>query len=104
MSEGSQALPTILFLVAENRLLRETLVRILTEKMDMKIAGAIAIAPAFMDQLTASKAEVVLLDSSSFTPHGAHLVTNIRRALPKTRVVLIGMEPDQNTFLAAVRE
>jgi DNA-binding NarL/FixJ family response regulator len=104
MSEGLQSLPTVLFLVAENRLLRETLVRILTEKMDMKIAGAIPIAPALMDQLAASKAEVVLLDSSSFTPHGARLVSNIRRALPNTKVVLIGMESDQTTFLAAVRE
>jgi DNA-binding NarL/FixJ family response regulator len=104
MLEGSQSSPTVLFLVAENRLLRETLVRILTEKMDMKVAGAVAVAPALVDQLTASQAEIVLVDSSSLPSPGAHLLTNIRRALPGARVVLIGMEPDKNTFLTALRE
>lgn len=104
MSEVLQSSPIVLFLVAENRLLRETLVRILTEKMDIKIAGAIAMAPAILDQLTASKAEIVLLDSSSLTPHGPHLLASVRQALPQTRIVLIGMEPEQNTFFRGVRE
>jgi DNA-binding NarL/FixJ family response regulator len=104
MLEVLPSSPTVLFLVAENRLLRETLVRILTEKMDMKVAGAVAIAPALIDQLTASHAEVVLVDSSSLPSPGAHLLTNIRRSLPSARVVLIGMEANENTFFTALRE
>lgn len=92
------------FLLAENRLLREALARILSEKTDVTVVGAVAFVPTVMEQLLASGAEVVLLDSPSVAFHGPRLVSTIRRILPNVRIVMIGMERDETTFFRAVRE
>lgn len=102
----SQVIPnrlTPVFLLAENRLLRETLVRILSKKSDLAVVGAVPFAPTVLDQLVSSKAEVVLLDSPSLAFHGPCLVTSVRRILRTAKFVMIGMERDETTFLCAVR-
>lgn len=93
-----------IFLLAENRLLREALVRILAKKSDVNVVGAFAFAPPVFGDLVASRAPVVLLDSANLAFHGPHLVANIRSRMPGTRVVMIGMEREEATFLRAVRE
>lgn len=104
MSEAVPFSPTLVFLLAENRLLREALVRILSKKTDVTVVGAIGFAPTAFDALLASKAEVVLLDSPSLAFHGPCLVASIRHILSNARIVMIGMERDQTTFFRAVRE
>ena len=93
-----------IFLLAENRLLREALVRILAKKSDVNVVGAFAFAPTVFAELIASHAQVVLLDSPSLAFHGPHLVATIRSRMPGTRIVMIGMEREEATFLRAVRE
>ncbi len=108
MSDALQPQPrstrAVLFLLAENRLLRETLLRILAEKIDLRVAGAISASPGVIDLLAASKPEIILLDSSSMAAHGPTLIAQIRRLLPQSRLVLIGMEHDPEIFFRAVRE
>lgn len=96
--------PAVLFLLAENRLLRETLLRILAEKIDRRVAGAISASPGVVDLLAASNPEIILLDSSSMAAQGPTLITQIRRLLPQSRLVLIGMAADAETFFRAVRD
>ncbi len=96
--------PTTIFLLAENRLLGEALVRILSKKPDLTVVRATAFTPVALDELVASKADIVLLDSPSLAFSGPHLVMNIRRLLPDAGIVMIGMERDEATFLRAVRE
>jgi len=103
MSDATPS-PTTIFLLAENRLLREALVRILAKKPDVTVVRAMAFDSAALDELVACKAEVVLLDSPSLAFSGPHLATSIRRLLPSARIVMIGMERDEATFLRAVRE
>ncbi len=104
MSETLPSYVTTVFLLAENRLLREALVRILSKRSDATVVGAMAFAPAVLDQLHASKPQVVLLDSPSLAFQGPRLATTIRRILPNARIVMIGMERDEATFFRAVRE
>ncbi len=102
----SQVLPyqlTPVFLLTENRLLREALVRILSKRVDVAVVGAVAFAPTVLDQLVTSQAEVVLLDSPGLAFHGPRLVASIRRMLTPANIVMIGMERDETTFFRAVR-
>jgi DNA-binding NarL/FixJ family response regulator len=102
----SQVLPyqlTPVFLLTENRLLREALVRILSKRVDVAVVGAVAFAPTVLDQLVTSQAEVVLLDSPGLAFHGPRLVASILRMLTPAKIVMIGMERDETTFFRAVR-
>ncbi|MFZ0561352.1 MAG: response regulator transcription factor [Terriglobales bacterium] len=94
---------TPVFLLTENRLLREALIRILSKRVDVTVVGAVAFGPAVLDQILTSAAEVLLLDSPGLAFHGPRLVASIRRMLPAAKVVMIGMERDETTFLRAVR-
>jgi DNA-binding NarL/FixJ family response regulator len=96
--------PTQVFLLTENRLLREALVRILSKRVDLTVVGAVAFAPNVLAQMATSKADVVLLDSPSLAFHGPCLVASIRRILRTAETVMIGMERDEATFFRAVRD
>jgi DNA-binding NarL/FixJ family response regulator len=103
----SQAVPCCLvsvFLLTENRLLREALVRILSKRSDVTVVGALAFGPTVLDRVVASKAEVVLMDSPALAFHGPCLVASIHRILATAEIVMIGMEQDEATFFRAIRD
>ena len=52
------------FLLAENRLLREALLRILSKKDDIHVVGAGSCAPHMFEQIVSTQTSVVVLDSS----------------------------------------
>jgi DNA-binding NarL/FixJ family response regulator len=104
MSQVASSRLTSVFLLTENRLLREALVRILSKRCDVTVVGAVAFGPTVLDRLVASKAEVVLLDSPALAFHGPCLVASIRRMLAAAEIVMIGMDRDETTFFRAVRD
>jgi len=53
------------FLLAENRLLREALLRILSKKDDIRVVGAGSYGPGSFEQRVATRAKVVVLDWDS---------------------------------------
>jgi DNA-binding NarL/FixJ family response regulator len=91
------------FLLAENRLLREALARILNKKNDITVVGAAACSPTYIEAIAAVSTRVLLFDASDATTSLAFIRT-IREALPELKVVMIGMEPNRELFLQAVRE
>lgn len=96
--------PVSVFLLAENRLLREALVRMLRKKRDIKVAGAEGFSPLAMEQIRMANPSVLLMDS--FTPAMSSLqfLREVQHAIPDLKVLMIGMEPNEQTFLQAVRE
>ena len=74
MSQVVSVRRTHVFLLTENRLLREALVRILSKRVDVAVVGALAFAPSVLDQIVTSHAEVVLLDSPNLAFNGPRLV------------------------------
>jgi len=88
------------FLLAENRLLREALLRILSKKDDISVAGAGSYSPAIFEQIVSTGANVVVLDSVApvLAEHGV-----VREINPAIRVVLVGMEADEAIFLRVVQ-
>ena len=89
------------FLLAENRLLREALIRILNTKSNIRVVGAAAYSPT-THEIAAARPNVVLLDSIGLVFSETKLVSALHTAIPGVRVVMVDMEPDQGTFLRAV--
>jgi DNA-binding NarL/FixJ family response regulator len=92
------------FILAENRLLREALTRILSKKSDIRIVGASAFSPDVVAQISAAGPDVLLSDSAAIALSELRLISEVRAAIPGLKVVMIGMEADQETFLRAVRD
>ena len=92
------------FLLAENRLLREALIRILAKKSDMRIVGAAPYSAAALEQVKAAQPSIVLLDSIAPVVSETRIVASLHAAIPGVRVAMIDMELDQHTFLRAVRK
>jgi DNA-binding NarL/FixJ family response regulator len=94
----------VAFLLAENCLLREALVRVLRKKDDLVVAGAIPFSPSALEKVAAANPDVVLFDSASVALAGPCLVSRMRQAGEKPKAVMVGMEDDEATFLRAVSE
>jgi two-component system response regulator DevR len=92
------------FLLAENRLLREALIRILTKKSDIRVVGAAPYSPATMERIVTIRPRIVILDSIALVLSDARLVSTLQIAIPGVLVALIDMDLDQDKFLRAVGE
>jgi DNA-binding NarL/FixJ family response regulator len=91
------------FLLTENRLLREALTRIFGEKSDLSLVGAASLSPQLVKEVTVTRARVLLSDSGLDSFAAVQIIPELRKELPELRVLLIGMESDSSTFLRAVR-
>jgi DNA-binding NarL/FixJ family response regulator len=92
------------YILAENRLLREALARILNKKSDMQVIAAAAPSSDIVGQISAAAPDVLLCDSSADALSQLRLIVEMRAALPGLRVIMIGMDADKESFLRAVRD
>jgi DNA-binding NarL/FixJ family response regulator len=92
------------FILAENRLLREALARILNKKSDIRVVGASPFTPDIVQQIAGTAPHVLLSDSATVTLSELQLVPEVRAAIPGLKVVMVGMESERGTFLKAVRD
>ncbi len=106
------------FLLAENRLLREALLRVLSKKDDIHVVGAGSYGPGMFEQIVSTRANIIVLDSVApllaehdsaehgLAEHGLAehgLVRELHRLNPAIRVVMVGMEADETVFLRVVQ-
>lgn len=92
------------FLLCENRLLREALIRILSKRSNISVVGACGYSPDALREIIAAEPQVILLDSFGVALHQPGLLRYVRENLPGTCAVMVGMEPIEENFLLAVRE
>jgi DNA-binding NarL/FixJ family response regulator len=92
------------FILAENRLLREALTRILNKKSDIRVVGASAFMPEIVQQIASASPDVLLSDSAAVALSELRLVPEVRVVIPHLKVVMVGMEADRELFLHAVRD
>jgi DNA-binding NarL/FixJ family response regulator len=90
-------------IVCGNRLLKESIARILRKKNDFEIVATLALCSASWDEIADSGADVLVLDSLEFLPRGP--ASTSRAVAPGScpKCVLIAMEDDPNRFLTAIR-
>jgi len=91
------------FLLAENRLLREALIRLLGKKSEFRIVGANTYSPSVHHEIIAARPQIMLLDSSGPTASRSNLICNLRSAIRNLRIVMVDMDPDEEVFLSAIR-
>jgi DNA-binding NarL/FixJ family response regulator len=91
------------FLVAGNRLLRETLTRLLHKRGDFNVCGVSPCVPDTVSCITGSDADVVILDSVTARLSNCALISEIASQIPTIKVMLIDMDDDPEIFLECVR-
>jgi DNA-binding NarL/FixJ family response regulator len=89
------------YLIAEHRLLREALVRLLRKKADIQVVGEGRNETTCADVL-ASNCNVLLLDNLD-TTNPTNLLSELRNRAPKIKTILFGMDDDPQLFLKAVQ-
>ena len=72
------------FILAENRLLREALTRILSKKNDIHVVGASAFSPDVVEKISSAGPDVLLSDSAAVALSDLRLVSEVRSAIPLT--------------------
>lgn len=92
------------FLLAENRLLREALARILDKKSDITVVGACAFSPPVVEQIIKARPDVLVMDSFTSATSHVEFIRDARCRVHGLKVVMIGMDPDEQAFLRSVRE
>jgi two-component system, NarL family, nitrate/nitrite response regulator NarL len=95
------AMETI-FVITANRFFRESLIRLFRSDKRFRVTGAADCSPLIGVQGTRVNPEIVVLrpewdDRAFFTTRAIH------EAAPQTKILMIGMEDDQEMFLKAVQ-
>src|SRR5207245_2363538 len=90
------------FILAENRLLREALTRLLSKKSDIRGGGASAFSPQVVTQISAAAPAVPLSASTAGAPSDLQLIAGVRGAVPGLKVVMIGVEAEREPFVRAI--
>lgn len=91
------------FLLAENRLLREALIRLLGKRNEVRIVGANAYSLSVHNEIISAHPQIILLDSSGLAFSRSGLITTLRTAIRNLRIVMVDMDPDEEVFLNAIR-
>jgi DNA-binding NarL/FixJ family response regulator len=91
------------FIVSENRLVRESLSRILSKRGDLEVASVQGVSVNPREQAVLCGAEVLILDSPDclFSESECEKTQEEQRLAVKT--LLVSMEEDEQLFLRAVR-
>jgi len=90
------------FLATENRLLRDTLARLLRKQSGIRVAGMVANTENISGQVQESACDMVLTD---FSPGSSNslLLHALHEENSQLKIILIGMEDDPEIFMNAVR-
>jgi two-component system NarL family response regulator len=102
MSELAPSPSIRTFLLIENRLMREALVRLLCKRTDLLVVGQSGHAEASALRLLDSKCDVLITDSLQ-TPWFSAITSVENAACGSFRIVVIARESDEKHFLSAVR-
>jgi DNA-binding NarL/FixJ family response regulator len=95
--------PTIrVYLLAQNRLVREVLVRLFRKRVDLTVAGAHYDAASVVEELKEIPIDVLLLDSLDVL-RAVEGVVRHSENLRHAKIVVFGVEEDPDCFLKAIR-
>ena len=90
------------FLMMENRLLREALIRLFRKRSDLVVVDQDGAAETTTSQVLATQFDVLVIDSFQVMWPAAKIARETG-GRPAFKAILIGMEPDEDLFIAAVR-
>ena len=85
--------PIRVFIVDDNRLLREGLVSMLSEQEDLDVVGTAESGSEALQHITRLRPDVALIDIGMPDQDGIEVTRGLRRDLPAIKVLILGM-PD----------
>lgn len=91
------------FLLVGNRLLSDTLTRILRKKSDIVVVGESAFCSNASGLIAQSETEMILMDSVTTPMQNIEFVSRIRHLYPNVQILMIAAEADETAFVRAVR-
>ena len=91
------------YLLAENRLLRDALIRILSKKKEVRVVGANTYSPTVHREIIAANPQIIVMDSYTLEPARPALIATLRTAIRNLRIVMVDMDSEVDTFLSAIR-
>ena len=91
------------FLLAENRLLREALIRLLSKRSEVRVVGSSPYLPSVHHEIIAVRPQIILLDSNGLDSSKSTLVATLRSAIRNLRIVMVDMDSNEEMFLGAIR-
>ena len=94
---------TKVYVVAENRLLRETLVRLFRKRSEITIVGDACCSDSSIQDILSAKSELLLLDCFDTNRASDDWLTSLQQSVPDIKIVLFGMDENPDVFLRAVR-
>src|SRR5258708_37373911 len=103
ISDKRSVLPVRGYVVAENRLLRETLVRLFRNRSEISIVGHTCCSDSAIADIVSAKSDLLLLDCFNTNNASDDWLADLQESLPEMRIVLFGMDEDPSVFLRAVR-
>src|SRR5581483_8836066 len=99
------AAPISVFLLAQNRLLREALAKILSRKNnDAVVVGSCALSGNSIKEVLAASPDVLVMDSFATSVAHVEFAREVQARIAGLKLVMIGMEADEQMFLRAIRE
>jgi len=90
--------PVSVYLLADNRLFRETLPRLLAKRGGLSIAGVSPYAESTVEKILASGCAIVLMDSLA-TKQGTTLLADLSERASGIGVILFGMDEEIDLFV-----
>lgn len=94
--------PTRVYLLIENRLLRESLVRLFRKRPDLLVVGESGESALTLCDILDSKCDVLVIASFSESSFPASFTLDCVGQLD-FKVLMIGMDPDEEQFMTTVR-
>src|ERR1700737_2360097 len=95
--------PARLYVVAENRLLRETLVRLFRKRSEISIVGDTCCSDSAIEDIASAKSDLLLLDCFETKHTSDDWLVDLQETAPEIKIILFGMDEDPDVFLRAVR-
>jgi two-component system nitrate/nitrite response regulator NarL len=92
------------YVAAENRLMRETLSRILAKSGEIEVVGTDEVNAFPMEDLLKEETDVLLLATSGGNRiEDLNTIRTVRTSAPRVQILLIGVTGDEAEFLQCVR-
>jgi len=91
------------YIVAENRLLREALARMLMRHGDIEVVGMSFVGPFRAEGLLKEEPDILLLTSRGSLAEDIHVIRQVRLMASTVRILLVGMTADETEFIQYVR-
>ena len=92
------------YLLAENRLFREALSRILNKRNDIRVVGAASFSNLLLEAVAELRPDILLSDAGALSGPQSTFLPQLRKLLPQLKVIMIGMDADEESFLRSVRQ